>query len=107
MADPFRGHVEGRAGCASYRVLFNGNHTMVVRNGHWRGLRTSLQSCDLSCKRRAQIGRRAVCDSEWDYHGSIDWPFYRHLGGQNELANRLEPTQPLVLTPTVKSTVLR
>jgi hypothetical protein len=38
-------------------------------------LRTSLQSCDLSCKGRSQIGRRAVCDSEWDHHGSIDWFF--------------------------------
>ncbi len=63
------------------------NYEMVVRDGHWRVLRTSLQSRDLSCKGRSEIGRRAICDPGWNYHGSIEWPFYCHLGNQDDLIN--------------------
>jgi hypothetical protein len=88
MADPFCGHVEGRTGCTSYRVFFSCSYSMVVRDGHWRTLRTSLQSRDLSCEGRSEIGRRAIRDSEWDHHGGIDRPLHSHLGGQNDLTSR-------------------
>ena|SRR5882724_1111757 len=88
MADPFCGHVEGRIGCASYRVFLSRNYPMVVRNGHRRALRTSLQSGDLSCEGRSEIGRRTLRDSEWDHHRRIDWPLHSHLGGQNDLTRR-------------------
>jgi hypothetical protein len=81
----FRGHVEGRIGCASYRVFLSRNHPMVVRDGHRRALRTGLQSGDLSCEGRSEIGRRAICDPKRNYHRRIDWPLRSHLGAQNDL----------------------
>lgn len=72
MADPFCGHVEGRTGCASYRLFLRRDYSMVIRDGHRRGLWSSLQSRDLSCKGRSEIGRRTICDSEWDHHGGFD-----------------------------------
>jgi hypothetical protein len=88
MADPFRGDVEGRTGCASYRLFLSRNYPMVVRDGHRRALRSNLQSRDLSCEGRSEIGRRSIRDSKWDYHGGIDWPLHSHLGGQKDLTNR-------------------
>jgi hypothetical protein len=85
MANPLRRHIKGCSGCASYRIFFSGNYEMVVRDGHWRVLRTSFQSRDLSCKGWSEIGRRAICDPGWNYHGSIEWPFYCHLGNQDDL----------------------
>jgi hypothetical protein len=89
MADPFCGYVEGRTGCASYRLFLSRNYPMVVRDGHRSALRSSLQSRDLSCEGRSEIGRRAIRDSEWDHHGGIDRPLHSQLGGQNDLTNRM------------------
>jgi hypothetical protein len=85
MADPFCGHVEGRPGCASYRLFLGRDYSMVVRDGHRRALRFRLQSRDLSCEGRSEIGRRAIRDSEWDYHGGTDRPLHTHLGSQEDL----------------------
>ena len=60
-------------------------------DGHWRTLRTSLQSRDLSCKGRSEIGRRTIRDSEWDHHRWIDRPLHSHLGGQKDLTRRCSP----------------
>ena len=67
----FCGHVEGRTGCASYRLFLSRNYSMVVRDGHRRALRSSLQSRDLSCEGRSEIGRRSIRDSEWAHHGAL------------------------------------
>jgi hypothetical protein len=86
--NPFCGHVEGRTGCTSYRLFLSCNYSMVVRYSHWRTLRTSLQSRDLSCEGWSEIGRRTIRDSEWDHHRGSDRPLHSHLGGQNDLTHR-------------------
>ena len=88
MADPFCGHVEGRTGCTSYRLFLSCNDSMVVRDDHWRTLRTSLQSRDLSCEGRSEIRRRTIRDSEWDHHRGTDRPLHSHFCGQNPSLDR-------------------
>ena len=51
-------------------------------------LRTSLQSRDLSCKGRSEIGRRTICDSERDHHRGANRPLHSHLCGQEDLTDR-------------------
>ena len=93
MADPFCGYVERRTGCAPYRLFLSRNYPMVVRDGHRRALRSGLQSRNLSCEGRSEIGRRPIRGSEWDHHGWIDRSLHSHLGGQNDLTSRC--SQPL------------
>jgi hypothetical protein len=88
MADPVCCHVEGRLGCASYRVFRGSNYAMVVCDRHRRALWTSLQSRDLSREGRSKIGRRAICYPKRDYHRRIDWSVHRHVGGQSDLTHR-------------------
>src|SRR4029450_5654177 len=82
MADPFCGHAEGRPGWASYRLFLSFDYSMVVCDSHRRAVRFRLQSCDLSCEGRSEIGRRAMRDSKRDYHGGIDRPLHTHLGSE-------------------------
>ncbi len=104
MADPFCGHVEGRTGCTSYRLFLSCNYSMVVRDGHWRTLRTSLQSRDLSCKGRSEIGRRTIRDFEWDHHGGTDRPLHSHVGGQKRSNQSMKPTAPDAMTTSAFAT---
>jgi hypothetical protein len=46
-----------------------------------------LRSRHLPRQGRSQIGRRAICDPQRDYHRGIDGPFHRHVGRQNDLVN--------------------
>ncbi len=85
MADPFRGHIERHIGCASHGVFLSCNYAMVVGNDRRRALRTGLQSCDLSCEGRSEVGRRTVRDPKWDYHRRVDWALYFPFRGQNDL----------------------
>ena len=90
MANPLCGNLERRIDCASYRLFDSCNYTMVVRNDHRRALRFRLRSRDLSRQGRTEIRRRALCDPERNYHRSIDRPFYRHVGHQNDLIHDLD-----------------
>ena len=87
----FAATLKGGPGRTSYRLFLSCNYSMVVRYGHWRTLRTSLQSRDLSCEGRPKIGRRTIRDSEWDHHGGSDRSLHSHLCGQNDLTNRWSP----------------
>lgn len=77
------------------RVFLRRNYPMVVRDGHPRAIRTSLQSRDLSRKGRSEIWGRATRDSEWDHHGGTDWPLHSHLGGQNDLTRQRSDRWPI------------
>src|SRR5882724_447536 len=88
MADSFCGHVERCPSCASYRLFLGRDDSVVVSDGYRRALRFRLQSSDLSCEGRSEIGRRAIRDSEWDYHRGIERPLHTHLGSQEDLTRR-------------------
>ena len=84
----FAATLKGRTGCASYRIFLSRNYSMVVRDGHRRALRSSLQSRDLSCQGRSQIWRRPVRDPERNHYRGVDRSLHSHLGGENDLTNR-------------------
>ena len=90
MADPFCGHVEGRTGCTSYRLFLSCNDSMVVRDDHWRTLRTNLQSVIYLAKGGPKSGDAPYVIPSGTITGGIDRPLHSHLGGQNPSLDKNE-----------------